>query len=194
VERRGGGGVGAAALKWGRGHGAMPANKTTANFDVPAGACDCHVHIFDPDKFPYAEKRIYTPPSATVDELLALQKSLHLDRVVVVQPSIYAADNSCTVDAVRRMGARARGVAVIDKNTTRAAIDEMHAAGIRGVRLNLETNVAGKFDADGAKALLDATIKQLEGRGWHVQFYTRLTTIAELKDYFSQSPVPLVFD
>ena len=161
---------------------------------MPPDACDCHVHVFDPAKFAFAERRTYTPPSATVDELLALQKSLHLDRVVVVQPSVYAADNSCTLDAVRRMGSRARGVAVIDKNTTRTAIDDMHSAGVRGVRLNLETNVAGKFDPAGAKALLDATAKQLEGRGWHVQFYTRLSTIAALKDYFAQVPFPLVFD
>ena len=161
----------------------------------PPNSCDCHVHVFgDPAKFPFAEKRIYTPPGASVEELLQLQGSLHLDRVVVVQPSVYAADNSCTVDAVRRMGARARGVAVIDRSTSSAALDDMAAAGIRGVRLNLETNTAGKFDPDSAKALLDTTAQQIGGRGWHVQFYTRLTTIAALKDHFAQMPFPLVFD
>ena len=112
----------------------------------------------------------------------------------MVQPSVYAADNSCTVDAVRNMGPRARGVAVIDKSTSAAAIDDMAAAGIRGVRLNLETNTAGKFDPDAAKALLDATATQIAGCDWHVQFYTRLTTIAALKDHFAQMPFPLVFD
>src|SRR6476469_6519648 len=118
------------------------AGRTAVDFDVPRGACDCHVHVFgDPAKFPFAEKRIYTPPGASVEELLQLQSSLHLERVVVVQPSVYAADNSCTLDAIRRMGSRARGVAVIDKSTPSGTLDEMAAAGIRGVRLNLETNV-----------------------------------------------------
>src|SRR5438876_530096 len=132
--------------------------RSAVSFDVPRGACDCHVHVFgDPAKFPFAEKRVYTPPSATVEELLALQRDLHLDRVVVVQPSVYGTDNACTVDAVRRMGPRARGVAVIDQSISRAALAEMAEAGIRGVRLNLETNSAGRFNSSDAKALLDAT-------------------------------------
>ncbi len=188
-------GVSAGALNTGFARADMPANKTAPSFTVPPGACDCHVHVFDPARFAYAEKRIYTPPSGTLEELEALHKSLHIGRVVVVQPSVYAADNSATLDAIRKMGpARARGVAVIDKSTTAAAIDEMHAAGVRGVRLNLNTNVAGKFDAAGAKALLDATAKQLEGRGWHVQFYTGLDTIAGLREHLTQLPFPVVFD
>jgi predicted TIM-barrel fold metal-dependent hydrolase len=188
-------GVSAATLRTGLANAAMPSERSAPNFQVPAGACDCHVHVFgDPAKFPFAEKRIYTPPGASVEELLQLQSSLHLDRVVVVQPSVYAADNFCTVDAVRRMGSRARGVAVIDKSTPAGALDDMAAAGIRGVRLNLETNTAGKFDPESAKALLDATAKQIAGRGWHVQFYTRLTTIAALREFFVQMPFPLVFD
>jgi len=195
LHHLGAAGVSAAALRAGIAAAAMPSERSAPNFEVPRGACDCHVHVFgDPAKFPFAEKRIYTPPGASVEELLQLQNSLHLDRVVVVQPSVYAADNSCTVDAVRRMGARARGVAVIDKSTPSAALDDMAAAGIRGVRLNLETNTAGKFDPASAKALLDATVQQIGGRGWHVQFYTRLTTIAALKDHFGQMPFPLVFD
>ena len=185
----------AVALSNGFAHADMPPNKTAPNFAVPAGACDCHVHVFDPAKFPYAEKRLYTPPSGTLEELEALHKSLHIGRVVVVQPSVYAADNSATLDAIRRMGpARARGVAVIDKSTSATAIDEMHAAGVRGVRLNLNTNVAGKFDAAAAKALFDATAKQLEGRGWHVQFYTGLDNIAGLREHLTQLPFPVVFD
>ena len=195
LHNLGAAGLSAAVLRSGAAVAAMPSERSAPDFSVPPGACDCHVHVFgDPAKFPFAEKRIYTPPGASVEELLQLQSSLHLDRVVVVQPSVYAADNACTVDAVRRMGARARGVAVIDKSTPASAIDEMAAAGIRGVRLNLETNTAGKFDPDSAKTLLDATAQQIAGRGWHIQLYTRLTTIAALKDHFAQMPFPVVFD
>jgi predicted TIM-barrel fold metal-dependent hydrolase len=187
-------GIGAVALRSVLARAQMPTQRTAVDFDVPPNSCDCHVHVFDPAIQPYAERRIYTPPTATIEELLDLQKSLRLDRVVIVQPSIYRDDNKLTIEATKRLGNRARAVAVIGPNTTRTEIDEMHAAGVRGVRLNLETNVAGKFDADGAKALLDKTAKQLDGRGWHVQFYTRLDTIAALKDTFSQQPFPLVFD
>jgi hypothetical protein len=36
--------------------------KTLVNFNVPRGACDCHVHVFDPAQFPYFSGRVYTPP------------------------------------------------------------------------------------------------------------------------------------
>jgi predicted TIM-barrel fold metal-dependent hydrolase len=188
--------VSAIALPAGVASGARAAPARTAvNFDVPRGACDCHVHVFgDPAKFPFAEKRIYTPPEASVEQLLDLQGALKLERVVVVQPSVYGSDNSCTVDAVRRLGARGRGVAVIDQSTTRASLQEMNAAGIRGVRLNLETNTAGRFDPAAAKALLDTTAEQINGLGWHIQMYTRTSIIAALKEHLAKLPFPVVFD
>jgi predicted TIM-barrel fold metal-dependent hydrolase len=171
------------------------ASRSAVDFEIPRGACDCHVHVFgDPARFPFAEKRVYTPPQASVEQLLELQRDLHLDRVVVVQPSVYGADNACTIDAVRRMGARARGVAVIDKATSRKALEEMAAAGIRGVRLNLETNTVGRFDPADAKAVLDATAEQIRGLGWHVQIYTRTSVIAALKEHLAGMPFPVVVD
>ena len=92
------------------------------------------------------------------------------------------------------MGARARGVAVIDRTTSRKALEEMAGAGIRGVRLNLETNTAGRFDPADAKVVLDATAEQIRGLGWHVQIYTRTTVIAGLKDHLAQMPFPVVVD
>jgi predicted TIM-barrel fold metal-dependent hydrolase len=167
---------------------------TTVDFDVPPGACDCHVHVFDPVQFPYVAKRVYTPPQASIDDLLELQNALRMDRVVIVQPSVYGADNSCTIDAVRKLGARARGVAVIDKDTSRTEIDDMAGAGIRGIRLNLNTTPNGEVDADGSKRTLDRAAEQILGRGWHIQFYTRPNVIAALKGHIEQLPFPAVFD
>src|SRR5215210_573674 len=95
--------------------GAASTINTSIDFEIPPGACDCHVHVFDPAHFPYASRRIYTPPEASIDALRKLQTALHMDRLVVVAPSVYGTDNSCTMDALRRFGARARGVAVIDE-------------------------------------------------------------------------------
>ncbi len=160
---------------------------------IPSGACDCHTHVFGDGKdFPWWEKRTYTPPPASSDELLALHNELHLSRVVIVHPSVYGADNSASLAAIQRLGSRARGVAVIDPSTSRGQLEEMAAGGMRGVRLNLET--AGEFDPDNAKRQLDATARQIEGLGWHVQFFTRPTVIAALQRQFAQSPFPIVID
>jgi predicted TIM-barrel fold metal-dependent hydrolase len=182
----------ALGLDAGAARSAVRSERNSGEIEVPVSACDCHVHVFDPARFPYTPKRGYTPPPARVEELLELQRTLHLERVVVVQPSVYGTDNACTLDALRRLGARARGVAVIDASTSAAALDEMASAGIRGVRLNLEA--AGEFNPPAAGERLDAAAKQIAGRRWHIQLNTRLPVIAALKDRLRQMPCPIVFD
>src|SRR5690606_25039033 len=98
-----------------RGRSGEAMSHSRPSFAMPAGACDCHVHVFGPTaRFPFAPGRGYTPGSASAAELAAHQRTLGLDRVVVVQPSVYGTDNSCTLDAIARLGLSARGVAVID--------------------------------------------------------------------------------
>jgi len=167
--------------------------RTAVCFAVPAGACDCHVHVFGPAAaFPFAARRGYTPPPASADELLALERSLHLSRVVIVQPSVYGSDNSCTLDGMRRLGSSARGVAVIDAATSNAALDEMHKAGIRGVRINLAT--AGETDPAQARRNLAEAAARVAPLGWHVQVYTELSVIAALRDEVVRLGAPIVFD
>jgi len=195
-RRRGAGsrraGAGAPADAYGRTKRASQP-KTAVGFTVPAGACDCHVHVFGAAaQFPFAAGRGYTPPAASAAELLALQQALRLSRVVIVQPSGYGSDNSCTLDGMRRLGPSARGVAVIDAATSQAALDEMQLAGIRGVRVNLET--AGETDPDAARRNLAAAVERVAPLGWHVQVYTRLSVITGLREEVARLQVPVVFD
>ena len=47
---------------------------TPVDFDVPAGACDCHTHIHGaPATFPYFAGRVYTPEPASPEEMSALR-------------------------------------------------------------------------------------------------------------------------
>src|SRR6201989_3103317 len=121
---------------------------TPVNFDVPAGACDCHTHIHaDPEKFPFFTGRVYTPEPASPEEMTALHKALHIERVVIVTPSVYGPDNSSTLFGMKARGAAARGVAVIDDKTTEADLDAMGQAGFRGIRFNLATGGAKQPNA-----------------------------------------------
>ena len=39
------------------------------HFQVPAGACDCHMHVLGPrGRYPYSRKRTYTPRPASLAE------------------------------------------------------------------------------------------------------------------------------
>lgn len=171
--------------------GAAPTVKTPVNFDIPRGACDCHVHVFDPVHFPYDDARIYTPPEASLGDLRNLRAALGFDRVVVVAPSVYGTNNSCTVDAVRRLGARARGVVVLDRLVTLSELDDMTASGICGARVNLETTQ--DTDTDKAKRALAALAEQLHGSNWHIQFDTRPSVIKALREEIASLPFPVVF-
>lgn len=162
-------------------------------FAVPVGACDCHTHVFGPAaRYPFAHGRAYTPGDASIDDLLALHRHLGIARVVIVHPSPYGADNSCTVDALRVIGPGARGVAVIDETITEAELDAMHTAGVRGVRVNLET--AGVSDPARAVASVLATARRVASRGWHVQTFTRPLIVEALAGVIGEMPVPLVID
>jgi predicted TIM-barrel fold metal-dependent hydrolase len=172
---------------------AAPQPRTKVNFDVPAGACDCHVHVFgDPKKYPFFAGRTYTPEIASVAELRQLLSALRLERVVIVQPSVYGTDNSCTIDGMRELGDRARGVAVIDDKITDAQLDAMGKAGIRGIRLNLATS--GISDPTVARQRFENAVARVRNRGWHIQFNTQLPVIEALSPQFLASPVPLVID
>ena len=39
---------------------------------LPKGACDCHFHVFDAERYPYSPQRHYTPSDATLYDYLAL--------------------------------------------------------------------------------------------------------------------------
>ena len=166
---------------------------TPVNFAVPSGACDCHTHIFgDPREFPWFAGRTYTPESASVAEMLALHRALHMDRVVIVNPSVYGTDNSCTLDAMKQFGSRARSIVVIDDKTPATQLEEMQHAGVRGIRLNFEN--FGQTNPDVARKAFQSAVERVAGRKWHVQIYTRLAVIESLRNEIMAAPVPVVFD
>jgi predicted TIM-barrel fold metal-dependent hydrolase len=166
---------------------------TKVNFAIPAGACDCHTHIFgDPKRFPFFSGRAYTPQPALPAEMKALHKALHMDRVVIVTPSVYGTDNAATLYGIREMGKGARGIAVIDDKTTDSELDEMHKGGVRGIRLNLAT--AGITDPAQGRERFQRAAARMKSRGWHIQIFANLRVIAGIRELVMESSVPVVFD
>jgi predicted TIM-barrel fold metal-dependent hydrolase len=166
---------------------------TTAIARPPAGACDCHVHVFGPaSDYPFDPARSYTPGDAPLDALVALHRGLGIARTVIVQPSPYGADNTCLLHGLEELAGTGRGVAVIDGSTSDTQLRDMHRAGVRGVRVNLET--AGQHDPDVAWRTLLHAAERVAPLGWHVQTYTNLATIAALAGALDHLPVTLVVD
>lgn len=164
------------------------------NFQVPAGAVDCHTHIFGPEtQFPFDEMRSYTPADASIEDLNRLHAHLRVDKVVIVHPSTYGSDNRCTLNALKILGLdRSRAVAVIDHTFNQHQLQEMHALGVRGVRVNLET--FGLEDPSLAIKTLEYTQKLVAPLGWHIQIFTRLPVLVSLARFIETMKVPLVVD
>jgi len=174
-------------------YGSAPHAGTAVNLKVPAGACDCHFHIFgDPRQFPFSASRTYTPELATVSDSLAVHRALHMDSLVVVNSLVYGADNSCMLDALQRLGHRARGIALIDDTTSEAELGTLAGAGVRGIRLNFVN--FGITDAGILRQRFLSAIHRVARRNWQIQIYTNLPGVEALASEVLNAPVAVVFD
>ena len=166
---------------------------TPVNFEVPAGACDCHTHIHgDPEKFPFFAGRVYTPETALPEELLRAHKALGIQRAVIITPSVYGTDNSAMLYGMKEYGAGARGIAVIDAKTSESDLDALGRAGVRGISVNLATG--GVSDPAVGRQRFQAAVDRIKNRNWCVQMFANLAMITAIKDLAASSSVPVVFD
>lgn len=170
------------------------AKETQSSAIIPLGSIDCHVHVFEPDRFSYAKDRSYTPGTATVDELQRFHERIGIARTVLVQPSTYGVDNRCLLAAVDALGKQvARGVAVVDAATvTDAELEALKTAGVVGVRVNL--SVKGEERVEAARRAVAGAIRRVADHDLVVQVYVDLPLVEALADIVAASPVPVVLD
>jgi len=161
-------------------------------FALPAGAADCHAHICGPaDSYRYAESRIYTPPDALVDDYTAMLRTMGIERAVIVNPSVYGADNTVTLKALETPGFELRGVAVIDGDTVADdALRRMDRAGVRGVRVNLVdvADPSGGLPLDAVTRLA----RRVAPLGWHVEFLIHVDSMPGFDAVFADFPTDIV--
>ena len=166
-------------------------NPKKPDFRLPEGAVDAHCHVFGPSpEFPFAPERKYTPCNAGKDQLFALRDHLGFARNVIVQATCHGRDNRAMMDACRASGGRARGVASVGPEITRAELDEMHAAGVRGVRFNF---VRRLVDATPREVFLSIAEK-IAPLGWHIVVYFEAADLEDLVAFLESLPTVIVVD
>jgi 2-pyrone-4,6-dicarboxylate lactonase len=160
-------------------------------FAMPPGACDTHFHVFEPG-YPHVAAPLYTFPDGTLGQYLAMTEALGIERMILVQPSFYGADNSLLADVLKRLGPRCGGVVQIDENTSDTELGEFRKLGVRAIRLDLVAR------ADWPTAELIAYIRRMAARatprGWHLQFYAPGTIVRDLLPFFGDYPDTFVID
>jgi predicted TIM-barrel fold metal-dependent hydrolase len=159
---------------------------------LPRQACDCHAHICGPAAdYPYDEKRIYTPTDCLLPEYRRLLAVLGVDRAVLVQPSFYAADNRVLIGALRAGGANFRGIAVVPDDVADRELEALHAAGVRGVRVNVVDRRDGKGEVPIHK--LREIAERVRPLGWHMELLAHVNEFPDLDRLFAGFPVDVVF-
>ena len=107
----------------------------------PAGSCDCQFHIYDePDRFPTRPNPPYPPPDATFADARKMHRALGFKRGVIVHSAIYGNDHRLLLHALEGLPAEEkknyRGIGIVDDRVDDRELQRLHAAGVRGARLN----------------------------------------------------------
>src|SRR5262245_35991235 len=148
---------------------AVPNSGGTAapKLKAPANACDCHMHIYDGERFPPSRPGSRMQTNARVPDYRMLQQRIGTSRVVVVSPAAYGTDNAVTIDALSQLGPQSRGVAVVHPTISDAELKKFAAAGVRGIRFT-------QFDPATATTTIDMIeplAKRMNDLGWHIQIH-----------------------
>ena len=160
-------------------------------FDVPSGACDTHFHIFPKGhEHRYVPDRSYTPPPLEMTDFNKVAEALRIDRAVVIQPSVYAEDNTATLQASAADPERLRAVVSVTKDVTDAELEAFHAAGARGIRVNIVDSGGMTFPSVDDALAFTARIADL---GWHIEFLAHVETFDDIHGILAATHVPVVF-
>ena len=154
---------------------------------VPPGACDCHMHVYE-DRFTVIAQATFKPPHAPPEDYLAMRGVLGLERVVVIQPSGYGFDNTCTLEAMAAFGAGTRGIAIVPEDVPDAALDELFGAGIRGARFFMLPGGIVPWRA------LEPLAARMAARGGHINLQLDGRDLPQYEERLAKLPCDLVID
>jgi 2-pyrone-4,6-dicarboxylate lactonase len=102
---------------------------------LPPGACDCHFHIFGPQKrFPLAQDRKRQVGDHTLDDVVALQNAMGFSRGLLVQSFQHGNTYEYMLHALSREPDRLRAVAIPAPDITDAELEILTKAGVVGIR------------------------------------------------------------
>ena len=165
------------------------ANTRRPKVAVPAGAWDCHAHVFGPfDRFPLKPERAYTPDLATGADWKRMHDAIGIARGVLVQASVYGTDNSATVAALAELGPAYRGVAVVGPDISLDDLKALHQGGIRGIRLS-DTMIGAVSTAN-----MEKMAERLKPLGWHIQLMVDAASRPDLVERATRTSVPVIWD
>jgi predicted TIM-barrel fold metal-dependent hydrolase len=160
---------------------------------LPARAADCHMHVFGPfGRFPLMAERAYNVAEAPLAAHEKMKRAVGLERTVLVQASGHGTDNRAMLAALTQLGPRGRAVAVVEAESPKQELEQMHAAGVRGLRLNFQT-LRERYTGDAGQwlAKFEGLVAPL---GWHLQLFCDANMLAGMESILLKSKTDIVID
>lgn len=155
-------------------------------------AVDAHCHVFVADGVdvsPLVGGAAYSPPPVDVHDHAEQLRAAGCDRGVLVQPSAFGDDHRCLLAALRTRPEALRGVACVGPGTSAEELAELHAAGVRGTRV--QDGYPGGVPVE---ALVEVG-EMVAPLGWHIEVWTDVRRhLDRLGDDVRRCPVPVVLD
>jgi len=145
------------------------------------------MHIYEP-QYAMAPTALLEPPDGRLADYRKVQDRLGLDRVVIVQPTTYGVDNSCTLDAMAKIGDSARGVVAVDTSVTDGELEDLTSKGVRGIRFHMLPGGALPWE------ILEEMAARVDNFGWHVQLQLDGRELHDHIDAVNRLPGGLVID
>ncbi|MGB0577778.1 MAG: amidohydrolase family protein [Alphaproteobacteria bacterium] len=162
----------------------------TPKFTPPAGACDCHVHVYGPpSRFPFVESHRERSPDGPASALETMHKSIGVERCVIVHPPDHGTDLAVIIDAMQKGGREYRAVALVEPTITDERLEELDGLGFRGIRYS-PTLDGGTLDRP---AVLEMA-RRIEPLGWHLLLHFKDNAVVEYADLLEAIPVPFILD
>jgi predicted TIM-barrel fold metal-dependent hydrolase len=153
---------------------------------------DCHNHIIDPVRFPFAPRGGYRPRPDEGGSREAFAEILDAHRMhyaLLVQPSCYGTDNRAILDAIAWKPGRFKAIGVLDPSTSERELDVLRARGLVGVRFNLPFHPEAL-----QRPTTPAFLARLKALGWFVQVYGQGADWVRAAPILQKSGVKLVID
>tara|TARA_A100001391_G_scaffold205403_1_gene205776 strand:- start:61733 stop:62671 length:939 start_codon:yes stop_codon:yes gene_type:complete len=168
-------------------------NPRAPSVTLPPNTCDSQFHLLgSAEQYPVRPGALYEMPSATWDRLKHMHATLGISRGVVVQPTTYGADHSCTLDGLAALGPNYRGCAnalvFVEKDD--AYLEKLHAAGVRGARFSFRKVLGAVLDDKQFARAIDR-IREL---GWYVKIQPEQEGIMDNVRIYEDLDVPVVID
>lgn len=162
---------------------------------MPIPACrkiDCHIHVIDPARFPFAPDTPYRPSGqeiAPAAHLIAMLDAFDVAHALIVATnSGYGSDSRILLDALKLGNGRFKGVAVVENDVDIKELERLKAAGVVGVAFNVPFHGTDHY-RDSAPLL-----EKLVELGLFLQIQVEQDQLLALLPLLEKSRVRLVID